>query len=72
MNPIHELINSVLEVNGSWREAFNDITEAMRDGEDPDLEGSIIADYISNDLNITEDQAIEGIKSFVIENYIVT
>ena len=70
MNPIHDLINSVLEVNGSWRETFDDITTAMRDGDDPDLNGSIIADYISNDLNITEDQAIEGIFSFVVQNYL--
>lgn len=70
MTTIHQLIDSVLEVNGSWRETFGDITEAMRDGEDPDLEGSIIADYIAEELSITEDQAIEGIRSYVTQNYL--
>ena len=70
MTTIHQLIDSVLEVNGSWREAFGDITEAMRDGEDPDLVGSIIADYIAEELSITEDQAIEGIRSYVTQNYL--
>lgn len=70
MNTIHQLIDSVLEVNGSWRETFGDITEAIRDGEDPELLGSIIADYIAEELSITEDQAIEGIRSYVTQNYL--
>ena len=65
---VQEHINHILDVNSSWREAYNEIGCLMAFDYDLELEGSILAWCLQEDHNLSEDDAINHIIQFAIDN----
>ena len=70
---VQEHINSILDVNGSWREAYNELGCLLAFDYDTMLEGSIVAEVLMEEHGITEEEAIEELLDFAVyNNYIWT
>ena len=65
---VQDHINNILDVNGSWRESYNEIGCLMAFDYDPMLEGSILADVLMEEHDITEEQAIIELIDFAFHN----
>ena len=63
-----EHINSILDVNSSWREVYNEIGCLLAFDYDLGLEGSILVDVIMEDCEVTEEEAIHELTEFAYEN----
>ena len=64
----HEFIESCLDVNASWREAWNDFGCLAAFDYDFELQGTITVDLIMEECGVSEEEAVEAVYTHVREN----
>mgnify|MGYP007087654191 CR=1 FL=1 len=71
MQKVQDHINNILDVNASWREAYNEIGCLLAFDYDLMLDGSILADVLMEDHGISEEEACYELQDFaLLNNYV--
>ena len=68
MTNTNDYINSILDVNASWREQWNEFGCLAAFEYDFLLGGDVFSDALVEKFNITEEQAIDAIYQHVADN----